>query len=144
MNLKFGDGFGSPLKSAIKSKAPRWNPVPTLPVAALLAFGILLWAFLLTPYGVDAHQCITPPEKRPATRPALTEQSRIKCLKPVAQRLREDSIIAMYATASFAGVIAYFLRPRNGINRNNGNNAPPGQTADNPDDSQDETGPGQT
>ena len=71
----------------------------------LSGLGVAAWLFLVTPYLVDAVDCVhNPPEK-----------GRIQCLKPVAQELRKDSIIATYATATVASIIAWRLANRNRV-----------------------------
>ena len=73
------------------------------PATLGLLFGLLAWFFLVTPYLLKAADCvIEPPEK-----------GRIQCLKPVAQKLREDSNLATYATATVAAIIAVRLANRN-------------------------------
>ena len=46
----------------------------------------------------------------------------------------------MYATASFAGVIAYFLRPRDDSAQDTRPTGSPEQSANNPDGNRDEAG----
>ena len=65
--------------------------------------GLLVWLFLATPYLLRTMDCVFEP---PAT-------GRVMCLKPVAQKLRQDSNIATYATATVAAIIAMQLANRN-------------------------------
>lgn len=72
--------------------------------AAIWAYvGIAVWFFLATPYAVSATKCWDGREASKA----------YQCLKPVAQKLRKDSIIATYATATVAAIIALQLANRN-------------------------------
>ena len=72
-------------------------------IGLLYGLGLSAWLFLVTPYLVEAVDCVhEPPEK-----------GRIQCLEPVAQKLREDSNIATYATATVAAIIAVRLANRN-------------------------------
>ena len=72
--------------------------------AAIWAYvGIAVWFFLGTPYAIDAAECLDERFK----------ERGMQCLKPVAQKLRKDSIIATYATATVAAVIALQLANRN-------------------------------
>ena len=64
--------------------------------------GIAIWFFLGTPYAIDAAECLDEQFK----------ERRIQCLKPIAKKLRKDSIIATYATATVAAVIALQLSNR--------------------------------
>ena len=72
--------------------------------AAMWAYvGIAVWFFLGTPYAIDAAECLGERFK----------EHRMQCLKPIAQKLRTDSIIATYATATVAAIIALQLANRN-------------------------------
>lgn len=73
--------------------------------AVWLTFGVAVWLFLATPYAVSATKCWDGHEVSKA----------YQCLKPVAQKLRKDSIIATYATATVAAVIALQLANRNRV-----------------------------
>ena len=113
-------------------------------VAAWLLAGSLFWVFLTAPYIVEAKECVWPGKSVvPDARPRV-ENGRMECLKPVAQKLRRDSILAVYATATVATLIAFQLRARNGNNIDNGGNASSRGTTGHPKGNQDETGPGQT
>lgn len=74
--------------------------------AAIWAYvGIAVWFFLGTPYAIDAAECLDERFK----------ERRMQCLKPIAKKLRKDSIIATYATATVAAVIALQLANRNRV-----------------------------
>lgn len=70
-----------------------------------IVFASVIWGFLFAPYAVAAYECATDD----------TELRKIQCLKPVAQRLRNDSNIATYATATVAAIIALQLANRNRV-----------------------------
>ena len=59
--------------------------------------------YLGTPYAIDAAERLDERFK----------EHRMRCLKPIAQKLRTDSIIATYATATVASVIAWRVANRN-------------------------------
>ena len=63
--------------------------------------GIVVWTFLAWPYGVSAFQCRQP-----------DEQTLNECLQPIAQKIRKDSNLATYATATVAAAIALQLASR--------------------------------
>ena len=63
--------------------------------------GIVVWTFLAWPYGVSAFQCRQP-----------DKQTLNECLQPIAQKIRKDSNIATYATATVAAAIALQLSNR--------------------------------
>lgn len=65
--------------------------------------GIAIWVFLAMPYAVSASECLD----------AGGIDSTYQCLKPVAKKLRADSNIATYATATVAAIIAMQLANRN-------------------------------
>ena len=67
-----------------------------------LIAGIIIWTFLAWPYGASALECRQP-----------GEQGLSECLKPVAKKLRSDSNIATYATATVAAAITLQLANRN-------------------------------
>ena len=72
--------------------------------AAIWAYvGIAVWFFLATPYAVSAVKCLD--ERK--------DGGMHECLKSVAKKLRKDSIIASYATATVAAIIALQLANRN-------------------------------
>ena len=71
--------------------------------AGWLALGVLAWAFLLAPYAIATYDCVFGDH----------EAGQVECLKPVAQKLRRDSNIATYATATVAAIIAMQLANRN-------------------------------
>ena len=73
------------------------------PAVIWVVVGLLVWFFLATPYLLRTLDCVFEP---PAT-------GRVMCLKPVAQKLRRDSNIATYATATVAAIIAMQLANRN-------------------------------
>ena len=63
--------------------------------------GIVVWTFLAWPYGVSAFQCRQP-----------DEQTLNECVQPIAQKIRKDSNLATYATATVAAAIALQLSNR--------------------------------
>lgn len=71
-------------------------------VAWWVIAGIVIWTFLAWPYGVSAFQCRQP-----------NEQTLSQCLKPLAEKIRSDSNLATYATATVAAAIALQLSNRN-------------------------------
>ena len=72
--------------------------------AAIWAYvGIAVWFFLGTPYAVSATECWD----------AREDGKVYQCLKNVARKLRADSNIATYATATVAAIIALQLANRN-------------------------------
>ena len=73
------------------------------PAVIWVVVGLLVWFFLATPYLLRTLDCVFEP-------PAA---GRVMCLKPVAQKLRRDSNIATYATATVAAIIAMQLANRN-------------------------------
>ena len=75
-------------------------------VAAWLIIGVVVWVFLLAPYALDAANCFDD-----------RQSQRVGCLKPVAKRLRSDSNLATYATATVAAIIALQLSRRAGESR---------------------------
>ena len=72
-------------------------------VSVWVIIGLVVWSFLLVPYGVSAYQCKSPT-------PDITW---FDCLKSVAHDLRRDSNLATYATATVAAAIALQLSTRN-------------------------------
>ncbi len=68
-----------------------------------LTFGVVVWFFLAMPYAVAATKCWEGRE----------DGKTYQCLKSVAKKLRKDSIIASYATATVAAIIALQLANRN-------------------------------
>ncbi len=68
-----------------------------------VCLGVLVWVFLPMPYALSTVDCVRD----------IKTETIFECLKPVAQELREDSILAMYATATVAAIIAWRLRQRN-------------------------------
>lgn len=73
--------------------------------ATWLIFAVAVWFFLGAPYAIDAAECLDERFK----------ERRMQCLKPIAKKLRKDSIIATYATATVAAVIALQLANRNRV-----------------------------
>ena len=71
-------------------------------ISVWIIIGLVVWAFLLIPYGVSAYKCRTP----------TTETTWFTCLKSVAHDLRSDSNLATYATATVAAAIALQLSSR--------------------------------
>lgn len=71
--------------------------------AAWLIIAVAVWFFLAMPYAVSAAKCWEGRE----------DGKTYQCLKRVAQKLRKDSIIATYATATVVAVIALQLANRN-------------------------------
>ena len=76
-------------------------------VAAWLLAGSLFWVFLTAPYIVETKECIWPGKSVVTDIPSRVENGRMECLKPVARKLRRDSILAVYATATVATLIAF-------------------------------------
>lgn len=69
--------------------------------------GLAIWAFLAWPYLHSAINCVLDHSSAGA-------QSTVNCLKPVADDLRKDQVIATYATATVAAAIALqFSQPQN-------------------------------
>ena len=63
--------------------------------------GFVIWTFLAWPYGASALQCLQP-----------DKQTVNECLRPIAQKIRRDSNLATYATATVAAAIALQLSNR--------------------------------
>ena len=71
-------------------------------VSIWIIIALVVWSFLLVPYGISAYKCKTPP----------AETTWFACLKSVARDLRRDSNLATYATATVAAAIALQLSNR--------------------------------
>ena len=74
----------------------------TTSTARWLCVGVAVWFFLGTPYAVSATECWD-----------AREDGKVhQCLESVARKLRADSNIATYATATVAAIIALQLANR--------------------------------
>ena len=77
----------------------------TTSTARWLCVGVAVWFFLGTPYAVSATECWY----------AREDGKVYQCLKSVARKLRADSNIATYATATVAAIIALQLANRDPV-----------------------------
>lgn len=75
--------------------------------------GLIIWSFLAWPYLHDAIGCVSDHSSNGVGPTAV-------CLQPVADKLRKDSIVATYATATVAAAIALQLSQRRNSGRTDG------------------------